>query len=59
MAVLQLVECGLDRLYIAGAQHFANQLQLTAAAFFLDLLRQLNCGAQIFVQRDAFQRVFT
>ncbi|MNE95736.1 hypothetical protein D3C80_1938670 [compost metagenome] len=59
MAVLQLVERGLNRLYVAGAQHLANQLQLTAATFFFDFLRQINRSAQIFIQRDAFQRVLT
>jgi hypothetical protein len=38
---------------------FTNQLQLAAAAFHLDALCQFNGVAQILVERDFIQRVFT
>ncbi len=57
MAVFQLVQRLADRIDIALAQQFANQLHLAAAALFLDALRQLNGRAQIVIQRDLIEGV--
>lgn len=59
VAVLQLVQRLTDRLDVTAAQHFTNQLQLAAAAFFLDTLGELNRVAQVGIQRDFIERVFT
>ncbi len=44
VTVFQLVQRLTDRINIALAQHFANQLQLAAATFHLNTLGQLNRG---------------
>ena len=44
VAIFQLVQRLTDRINIALAQHFANQLQLAAASFHLNTLGQLNRG---------------
>ncbi len=57
VAVLQLVQRLTDRIDVARAQHFADQLQLAATALFFDALRQLDGGQQLFIQRDLLQGV--
>jgi PmbA protein len=59
VAVLQLVQRLTNRLDVAAAQHFTNQLHLAAAAFFLDTLGEFNRVAQVGIQRDFIERVFT
>ncbi len=59
VAVFQLIERLANRLYVALAQHFTNQLKLAATALFLDTLCQFDGGTQIGIQRDFIQRVLT
>ncbi|MMZ69618.1 hypothetical protein D1872_324880 [compost metagenome] len=59
VAVFQLIQRLANRLNIALAQHFTDQLKLAATAFFFDSLCQFNGTAQIRVEREFIQRVFT
>jgi uncharacterized protein (DUF2267 family) len=54
----QLVQRLANRIDIAAAQHFTNQLHLAAATLFLDTLGEFNGVAQVGIERDFIQRVF-
>ena len=47
VAVFQLIQRLTNRLYVALAQHLADELQLAAATFHLNTLGELNSRAQI------------
>ena len=47
VAVFQLIQRLTNRLYVALAQHLADELQLAAATFHLNTLGKLNSRAQI------------